>query len=67
MVVLNKYDLVMSEGSAELKQEVESMVNLYRSIGYTVVTTTATQENAIESEGIVQIMKLLEGKSELGE
>ncbi len=62
VVVLNKYDLVMSEGTAELKQEVDSMVSLYRSIGYTVVTTTATQDNAIESDGIVQIMKLLEGK-----
>ena len=62
IIILNKYDLVESLGSEDFKIEVESMITLYRSIGYTVITTTATKKDALESPEIKEIMGLLQGK-----
>ena len=59
IIVLNKIDLLESIGSQEFKDEVHDMVTLYRSLGYTVITTSATSKDAINSPEIVELMDLL--------
>ena len=62
IVVLNKEDLLRDEGSGEEIAEGEAMVELYRSIGYQVLTMQANAPGAKKSAAVQKLGEILKGK-----
>lgn len=62
IIVLNKSDLLRDEGSADDIAEAEAMAELYRRIGYTVLSVQANAETAKKDQSIRDIGDLLHGK-----
>ncbi len=62
IIVLNKQDLLEDEGSEEFKAECDEMIGIYRKIGYTVLSFTASAAGVKRTNVFKELKALLQDK-----